>query len=45
MDFDATSALGWAWLVFLGYWIFARFSVNRMARPEPGRRHALAQNR
>src|SRR6202012_5815601 len=35
MTFDPTSALGWAWLVFLGYWIFARFSVNRMARPEP----------
>jgi len=35
MMLNATSAVGWAWLVFLGYWIFARFSVNRMARPEP----------
>jgi protein-S-isoprenylcysteine O-methyltransferase Ste14 len=35
MVFDANAALEWAWLVFLGYWIFARFSVNRMARPEP----------
>jgi protein-S-isoprenylcysteine O-methyltransferase Ste14 len=35
MMLDANSAIGWAWLVFLAYWIFARFSVNRMARPEP----------
>jgi len=36
MNFDPDSALGLAWLVFLGYWLIARFSVNRMERPEPG---------
>jgi protein-S-isoprenylcysteine O-methyltransferase Ste14 len=36
MNFNPDPALGFAWLVFLGYWLIARFSVNRMARPEPG---------
>jgi protein-S-isoprenylcysteine O-methyltransferase Ste14 len=36
MNFDPDSAVGLAWLVFLGYWLIARFSVNRMERPEPG---------
>ena len=36
MNFNPDSALGLAWLVFLGYWAIARFSVNRMERPEPG---------
>jgi protein-S-isoprenylcysteine O-methyltransferase Ste14 len=36
MNFNPDSALGLAWLVFLGYWLIARFSVNRMERPEPG---------
>jgi hypothetical protein len=35
MNFNPESALELAWLVFLGYWLIARFSVNRMARPEP----------
>ncbi|HTA53043.1 MAG TPA: isoprenylcysteine carboxylmethyltransferase family protein [Candidatus Acidoferrum sp.] len=36
MNFNPDSALGLAWLVFWGYWLIARFSVNRMERPEPG---------
>jgi protein-S-isoprenylcysteine O-methyltransferase Ste14 len=36
MNFDPNSGVGLAWLVFLGYWLIARFSVNRMERPEPG---------
>jgi protein-S-isoprenylcysteine O-methyltransferase Ste14 len=36
MNFNPDPALGFAWLVFLGYWLIARFRVNRMARPEPG---------
>jgi protein-S-isoprenylcysteine O-methyltransferase Ste14 len=36
MNFNPDFALGLAWLVFLGYWLIARFGVNRMERPEPG---------
>jgi protein-S-isoprenylcysteine O-methyltransferase Ste14 len=36
MNFNPDAALGLAWLVFLGYWLIARLSVNRMKRPEPG---------
>jgi protein-S-isoprenylcysteine O-methyltransferase Ste14 len=36
MNFNPNSALGLGWLVFLGYWVIAGFSLNRMERPEPG---------
>lgn len=36
MNFNPDPGLGFAWLIFLGYWLIARFSVNRMERPEPG---------
>jgi protein-S-isoprenylcysteine O-methyltransferase Ste14 len=36
MSFNPDSALRLAWLVFLGYWLIARFGVNPMERREPG---------
>jgi protein-S-isoprenylcysteine O-methyltransferase Ste14 len=36
MYFNPDSALRLAWLVFLAYWLAARFRVNRMQRREPG---------
>lgn len=36
MNFNPYTAIEYAWLVFLAYWFIARFSVSRMARPEPG---------
>jgi protein-S-isoprenylcysteine O-methyltransferase Ste14 len=36
MNLSPDTALGLAWLIFLGYWLIARFRVNRMELSEPG---------
>jgi protein-S-isoprenylcysteine O-methyltransferase Ste14 len=35
MSFDPAYVVQLPWLIFLAYWIFASFRVNRMERPEP----------